>query len=353
MKISNRVLAAGAVLSTLGFIPALSVMQQRPPGTEHDGPAFVFNKITDDVYHAVGTGSMSVGANSTIIINQDEVMLVDNHASPAAATVLLEELKAITNKPVKYVVDTHYHFDHAHGAQIFGPDVTIIGSEFTRQALLRGDSKGGKTWPRFVGSVPAQIAALKAQLDTAKAPDVKASLQRRLKIQEQYKLATDIITPTPPTVTFKDKIRLFRGGKEIDLIFLGRAHTGGDIVVYLPQEKVLIGGDIVSTQTSNLGDAYAGDWIQTLENMKKLDFDILLPGHGPAFKEKERLDYWEDYLKDFWAQVQAMKKQGVSVDDAAKRIDMRKQAVHYPNITAVGVDRDAVLGAYEVLDGLR
>ena len=353
MMIKSRAMVAGAVLFTLGFIPALSVVQQRPPGTEHDGPAFTFNKIAEGVYHAVGTGSMSVGANSTVIINQDEVMLVDNHASPAAATVLLEELKAITDKPVKYVVDTHYHFDHAHGAQIFGPDVTIIGSEFTRRALLAGDSRGGKTWPRFVGTIPQQIAALQAQIDTAKAPDTKAALQRRLKIQEQYKLATDVVRPTPPTVTLEDRITLFRGGREIDIRFIGRAHTGGDVVVFLPQEKILIGGDLVSTNPSNLGDGYAGEWIQTLENLKKLDFTILLPGHGPALKDRAPIDSWEDYLKDFWAQVQELKKQGVSVDDAAKRIDMRKQAAHYPSITSAGVDRDAVLGAYEVLDGLR
>ena len=216
-----------------------------------------------------------------------------------------------------------------------------------------GDSKGGKTWPRFVGTIPQQIAALKAQLDTAKAPETRASLQRRLKIQEQYKLATDVIRPTPPGVTLNDRMTLFRGGREIDIEFIGRAHTGGDIVVYLPKERVLIGGDIVSTNPSNMGDGYVGDWIQTLENMKKLDFDVVLPGHGPAFREKERIDWWEEYLKDFWAQVQEMKRQGVSVDDAAKRIDMRKHAAHYASITAVGVDRDAVLGAYEVLDGTR
>jgi glyoxylase-like metal-dependent hydrolase (beta-lactamase superfamily II) len=204
-----------------------------------------------------------------------------------------------------------------------------------------------------VGSVPQTIAQIKAQIDTAKSPETKAALQRRLKVQEQYKLATDVIRPTPPNVTLKDKMTLFRGGREIEILYLGRAHTAGDVVVYLPQQKILIGGDVVSTQTSNLGDAYAGDWPQTLENLKKLDFDVVLPGHGPAFTDKARIDWWEEYLKDFWTQVQAMKKQGVSVDDAAKRIDMRKHAAHYPNITSVGVDRDAVLGAYEVLDGTR
>ncbi len=107
----------------------------RPAGTLHNGPAFRFTKITDDIYHARGTGALNVGTNSVVIINEADVMLVDSHISPAAAWVLLDELKTITQKPVKYVVNTHFHFDHAHGNQVFPPDVEVIGHEFTWQKL--------------------------------------------------------------------------------------------------------------------------------------------------------------------------------------------------------------------------
>ena len=75
---------------------------------------------------------MTVGSNSAIIINDNDVTLVDSHISPAAAWVLLDELKSITTKPVRYVINTHFHYDHSHGNQIFGNDVEIIGHEFTR-----------------------------------------------------------------------------------------------------------------------------------------------------------------------------------------------------------------------------
>src|SRR5882672_2826231 len=116
---------------------AAQVRMQKPAGALQKTKAYRFNKIRDDIYHAVGTGALTVGANSSIIINDNDVTLVDAHISPAAAWVLLDELKAITTKPVKYVITTHFHYDHAHGNQVFGNDVEIIGHEFTRDMLLK------------------------------------------------------------------------------------------------------------------------------------------------------------------------------------------------------------------------
>ena len=88
------------------------------------------------MYHAVGTGSLAVVGNSTFIVNDDDVVVVDDYVSPAAAWVPLDEIKAVTNKPVTTVINTHFHFDHAHGNQIFDSRVNIIGHEFTCQMLL-------------------------------------------------------------------------------------------------------------------------------------------------------------------------------------------------------------------------
>ena len=109
---------------------------QRPAGTTFSGKAFRFNKVKDGVYHAIGTGALAVVGNSTVIVNDRDVVVVDDHVSPAAAWVLLEEIKTFTDKPVTTVINTHFHFDHAHGNQIFAPGVQIIGHEFTRRALL-------------------------------------------------------------------------------------------------------------------------------------------------------------------------------------------------------------------------
>ena len=101
------------------------------PGSNFDGPAFVFEEVAPDIYQARGAENLMVGSNAAIIVNDDGVVVIDSNISPVAAAALAEELKAITDKPIKYVINTHFQFDHAHGNQIYPAAVQIIGHEFT------------------------------------------------------------------------------------------------------------------------------------------------------------------------------------------------------------------------------
>src|SRR6187455_52827 len=145
------------------FAVAIAAQSRQPAGTSHTGKAFRFNKVKDGIYHAVGTGSLAVVGNSSFIVNDNDVIVVDDHVSPAAAWVLLEEIKEVTNKPVTTVINTHFHFDHAHGNQIFEPNVHIIGHEFTRRMLLN-NSIGMPLYLRYVSAIPAQIEDLKKRI---------------------------------------------------------------------------------------------------------------------------------------------------------------------------------------------
>src|SRR5687767_6454709 len=124
MTFHRRLLLTGIVLSgaaALTFAPASLKARQgspsntRPPGTTYKGPAFTFNKISEGVYHAVGTGSLVVMSNAAIIEGDSDVLVVDSHVSPGGAWALREELKTITSKPIRWVVNSHFHFDHSHG----------------------------------------------------------------------------------------------------------------------------------------------------------------------------------------------------------------------------------------------
>src|SRR6187399_892090 len=95
-----------------------------------------FDKVADGIYYATSSGTMNVGANSPIILTDTEAIVIDSEITPAAARALVADLKAITNLPVKYVIDSHYHYDHAHGNQIFTPDVQVIGHDNTRKRML-------------------------------------------------------------------------------------------------------------------------------------------------------------------------------------------------------------------------
>jgi cyclase len=341
----------GLTFVLVGSLVAKQVMGEKPPGAAYQGQAFTFNRIQDDIYHAVGTGQLSVGCNASIIVNRDEVIVVDSHISPAAAWVLVEELKAITPKPVRYVVNTHWHFDHVHGNQVFPPEVEIIGHQVARDAIAAGKSKSGLSYEFFVGGLPGRVAKIKAQIAATTDAAERAKLQDQLAIQENYLAATNAVNPTPPTIAMTDTMTLYRGGREIRLLFLGRGHTGGDVVVYLPKERVVMTGDLITAGTSYIGDSYPQEWIATLDRLKTLDFDVVLPGHGQAFRDKERIGYFQEYLKDFWAQAEQLHRAGISAAEAAKRIDMRRHAAHFPDIKDVGVFPPGVVRVYALLDG--
>jgi glyoxylase-like metal-dependent hydrolase (beta-lactamase superfamily II) len=336
---------------TIGLLALVAVAAQskRPAGTTHTGDAFRFNKVRDGVYHAVGTGALAVVGNSSFIVNDNDVVVVDDHVSPAAAWVLLEEIKKVTSKPVTTVVNTHFHFDHAHGNQIFDPTVQIIGHEFTRRMLLN-NSIGMPLYQNYLTGMPGQIEGLKKQIAAAADAAAKAKLQTQLQVTENNLASQKELKPTPPNVTLTTQMTLYRGKREIQIRYLGRGHTAGDVVVYLPGEKVVMTGDFLTSGLSNMSDSFPNEWADSLEALKKLDFDTVLPGHGEAFTDRAKIDYYQAYLRDVWTEVSKLKQQGVSAEEAAKRADMTKHKDHLP-IQAPGVPLIGVQRIYALLDG--
>jgi glyoxylase-like metal-dependent hydrolase (beta-lactamase superfamily II) len=338
----------------LAFITGLTLVAvaglQQPAGTLHTGKAFRFNQVKPGVYHAVGTGALSVVGNSSIIVNDNDVVLVDDHVSPAAATVLLDELKDITNKPVRTVINTHFHYDHAHGNQVFGKDVEIIGHEFTREMLLGGKSAQMPLYRNYVTGLPGQIEDLKKRIAAETDPARKTTLQTQLQVAENNRASQAELKPTPPNVTLQTRMTLHRGDREIQIRFLGRAHTAGDVVVYLPRERVVITGDMLTAALSNMSDGFVNEWPATLDELKKLDFDTVLPGHGEAFTDKAKIDYFQAYLRDVWTEVSRLKQQGVPAEEAAKRADLTKHKDHFPTIQTPGVPLIGVTRIYELID---
>ena len=338
-----------AVAMTTDSTSNLAAQSKQPTGTAHSGKAFRFNKVKEGVYHAVGTGSLAVVGNSAFIVNDNDVIVVDDHVSPAAAWVLLEEIKEVTDKPVTTVINTHFHFDHAHGNQIFAPSVQIIGHEFTRRMLL-SNSIGMPLYQNYVSAMPGQIEALRKRIASENDAAAKAKLQTQLQVTENNLASQKELKPIPPNVTLTNQMTLHRGTREIQIRFLGRGHTAGDVVVLLPNEKVVITGDFLTAGLSNMSDSYPTDWVASLDALKKLDFDTVLPGHGEAFTDKAKIEYFQAYLRDVWTEVGQLKKQGVSAEEAAKRADLTKHKANLP-IQGPGVPPLAATRIYELIDG--
>jgi glyoxylase-like metal-dependent hydrolase (beta-lactamase superfamily II) len=310
------------------------------------GKTYKFEKIADGVYYATG----GFGSNNVVIVNDDDVLLVDTGTSPANARAFVADVKLLSNKPVRYVVNTHWHYDHTDGNSIFGPEVQIIAHDYVRTAITTFDVLNREPFKTSQGTAVAQIEDLKKQIAAEKDAARKTTLPKQLADAENIVVQLKEIKPTPPNVTYSSKIVLNRGQREIDLLFLGRGHTGGDTVVYLPKEKIVATGDLMESRPAYMGDAFFDEWIATLEALKKLDFAVDLPGHGVPFTNKSLITAYQAYLQDLMTQVAKLRGQGVSAEDAARRIDLTAHAKDFATIQGVGADIRGVRRVYAWMD---
>jgi len=308
-----------------------------------------FQKVAEGVFYATASGTMNVGSNSPIIVTDDEALIIDSEITPAAARALVADLKAVTPKPVRYVVDSHYHYDHAHGNQVFMRDAQVIGHDNTRRRML-GNALEQFTYLRSVQQVPTQVATLKERIAKETDAQQKAALERQVANSVAYLEQVKETVVTPPNLTFDKSMTLIRGGREIRILYLGRGHTDTDVVVYLPKERIVCTGDLMESVPSYMGDSFPEEWIATLERLKAIDFDTTMPGHGVVFAGKTKIEAFQKYLRDAITQVTALKKQGLTADAAAAKVDLTAHANEFATIRAAGIDVAAVRRIYQLAD---
>ena len=344
--------AAQCIVLTLFLLPAQLLAQ----GQVIESGSHRFEEVADGVWHGSGTGSVYTMSNVMVLVGESDTLVVDSHVTPAAARALIESLSVITDKPVRYLVNSHYHFDHAHGNQAFPGNVEIIGHEFTR-AKLNGDIGNvleENTFRSFSDPVPQAVANLEQQAAQETDPQRKSQLKARHRVQRDYMNAIAEVQPTPPNITLADKLTLYQdtaaGSREIQLLHFGRAHTGGDVMVYLPEEKVVFTGDMMLPGLAYMGDGHVDEWPESLEGLKALDFDIWLPGHGPVMRDKQPIENFQIYLRDLWSKTQGLHREGVSWEQAAQRLDMTNHSGNYAQIRGPGVDPRAIRRIYELLN---
>jgi cyclase len=311
------------------------------------GKTYKFEKVAEGVYYATG----GVGSNNVVIVNDQDVLLVDDGTTPATARALLEDIKLLTPKPVRTVVNTHFHYDHTDGNSVFAPNVEIIGHEYLRNAILNFDVLHREPFTTSQGALPVRIAALRKQVAEERDASRKAALSKELAAAESLREQLKEIKPVAPTRTYTSKLILHKGKREIQLLFLGRGHTGGDTFVYLPQDRIICTGDMEEgARVAYMGDAFFDEWIATLDALKKIDFALVLPGHGVPFRDKAVITAFQSYLTDITSQVASLRKQGVSAEDAAKRVDLTSHKRDFPDIQGPGAEPRGVRRIYQWMD---
>ena len=318
------------------------------------GKAYQFEKIADGVYYATSAGSMVTGSNNIVIAGDREVMVVDTGTSPAAARAMIEDLKLVTTQPVRYVVNSHFHYDHTDGNQVYAGRAEIIAHDYVKYAIEKLDVLHREPFKTSqLTNVPNRLDTLKTQMAGEKDPARKATLERQLAVAQQGWEELKEIKPTPPTKTYSKQMSVKVGQRDVQLLFLGRGHTNGDTFVYLPKERIIATGDMLETAPSYMGDGQFDEWVASLEALKRLEFDIILPGHGRPMTGKAIISAYQSYLRDLMTQVAALRKQGLTAEQTAERVDLTSHKTDYPNIQRPGADIRGVRRMYEWMDERR
>ncbi|TXD57657.1 MBL fold metallo-hydrolase [Ralstonia sp. TCR112] len=249
-----------------------------------------FTQLSPNAYAYTAEGD----PNSGVIIGDDSVLIVDTTATPAMAQDLIARIRAITDKPIKHVVLSHYHAVRVLGASAYFAEgaQNIIASRGTYEMIVeRGEA------------------------------DMKSEIERFPRLFAGVETVPGL---TWPTLVFERELTLFLGQLEVKILHLGPGHTKGDTVVWIPSQKVLFSGDLVEYDAAcYCGDAQLEEWPATLDALRALGADKLVPGRGPALLNPTEVDKGLAYTRDFVSTLLQRGKEAV-----AQKMDLKAAMAH-------------------------
>jgi glyoxylase-like metal-dependent hydrolase (beta-lactamase superfamily II) len=243
-----------------------------------------FTEVGDGLYAFTAEGD----PNSGVIIGDDSVMIVEAQATPRLANKVIECVRSVTDKPISHVVLTHYHAVRVLGASAYGAQQIIMSDKARSMVVERGQE------------------------------DWDSEFQRFPRLFEGHESIPGL---TWPTTTFNDKMTVYLGNRKVEIMHLGRAHTAGDAVIYVPDQNVMFTGDIVEYHSAcYCGDGHFADWGNTLDAIKAYNVDAIAPGRGDALMGEKMVNAAIENTRDFVAStykpVQKIAARGGSLKEA-------------------------------------
>lgn len=296
---------------------------------------FEVQKIAEGVYAVIRKDlpGLMVDANNVFIINDDDVIVVDSNGAPAITKEVLAALRKLTDKPVKYVINTHYHDDHIRGNQIYReafPRVEFIGHTFARDYLPNQGAANRKGFlegaPQFADYIRGMMQKNQSMLGGDMTEEERASLTSDLRLIDMVLSEGATAQTILPTITIENRLILHRGSRVIDIRHLGNGHTAADIVVHLPKEGIVITGDLVVWPIPLVGNPQSniGDWALTLDKLRALRPAIIVPGHGPVMRDDSYVKLMGDLFTSVKQQAEAAVSRGETLEQARKNINLEE-----------------------------
>lgn len=268
-----------------------------------------------------GTTPLVCG-NTLVVVGEESVLVVDTGQLPSIARLQIKAVKQLTKLPVKWIVNTHWHGDHwvANGEWLAAyPGATIVATEKTRQLM---EQKG--TAFMTTGYTKTTIAEVQQLLTGPKAPppgsQERAYYELGIKQLEQFEGELRQLKITFPTLTFEERLTIDLGKRRVDVRFLGRGNTGGDLIVHLPDEKIVATGDLVVAPYPYAIGSHIHEWQETLRKLIALDAKLWVPGHGAVLRDTRYLDLVKGALGELETQVRAAVNRGEKLEQIRKTV---------------------------------
>jgi glyoxylase-like metal-dependent hydrolase (beta-lactamase superfamily II) len=241
-----------------------------------------FDEIGRDLYAFTAEGD----PNSGIIVGDDGVMVVDAQATPVMALEVIERVRKVTDKPIKYVLLSHYHAVRVLGASAYA-DAEILASDSTRDLIVE---RGQQDKDSEIGRFPRLFRAVES-----------------------------IPGLTWPTITFAQQMSVWLGRREVRIMHIGRGHTAGDVIAWVPDANVVFSGDLVEYHSAcYCGDAHLADWPKTLDRLAQFKANALVPGRGAALATADKVRDGIEGTRDFLSTLY-----GSAKDSVAKKLSLK------------------------------
>ena len=281
---------------------------------------FEIEKVAPGVYAAIARPQAILNCNAAIFERAQDLLVVDTHSKPSAVIALVAQIKAeVSPKPVRYIVNSHFHWDHTQGAPAYrklAPGAQIIASETTRQLLSEFGAERLKASldqvPKALDEARARFAAARTDTERRRVADTVQQLTDYAREMKNY-------APELPDITFDRGLILHDKDQELHLVFCGKAHTAGDIMVWSPSRKVIATGDVLHGSTPFIADGFPKLWPIALLRIAEMQFDRVIGGHAAVQQSREPLYLMAAYIDELADVVGRGKQGGKSLEDLQAR----------------------------------
>ncbi len=278
-------------------------------------PLFDIEKVADGVFAAIAKPLPLLNCNAAIFEREKDLLMFDAHSRPSAVVALVAQVRReVSPKPVRYIVNSHFHWDHSQGTPGYrklAPEAQVIASVATRDLL---SSKAIERVQASRNEAAAKLPDYRRALEKAASPAARTYWNLMVRDTEAYLAEMASYRPELPDITFERDLVLHDKLQDLHLSWRGKGHTAGDIIVHCPKRKVIATGDLMHGFAPFIGDGFPRVWPDTLRSVAALDFDILIGGHGAVQRGKQRVAQMAAYLEELVTRCEAGKRAGRSVD---------------------------------------